>query len=51
MMDKPVVLVTRRVPPPVEARLRRDYRACVNEDDRIWGRTNSSSVPGVPPAC
>jgi glyoxylate reductase len=33
---KPVVLVTRRMPPAVTARVARDYEARLNEDDRIW---------------
>jgi len=34
---KPTVLVTRRVPPAVEARLVRDYRARLNDDDSVYG--------------
>ena len=34
---KPTVLVTRRLPEAVEARLRRDYDARLNADDRIYG--------------
>ncbi|HEX6957879.1 MAG TPA: D-glycerate dehydrogenase [Ferrovibrio sp.] len=35
-MPKPTILVTRRLPPAVEARLRRDYDAKLNQDDRIY---------------
>ncbi len=37
MADKPILLVTRRLPPDVEARIRRDYRAELNERDAVWG--------------
>ncbi|MSP89336.1 MAG: D-glycerate dehydrogenase [Alphaproteobacteria bacterium] len=36
LTEKPVILVTRRVPPPVEARIRDAYRATLNDDDRVW---------------
>jgi lactate dehydrogenase-like 2-hydroxyacid dehydrogenase len=36
MADKPVVLVTRRVPPNVEARVAADYDARLNRDDRLY---------------
>ena len=36
MPDKPSVLCTRRMPPNVEARLARDYRATLNPEDRIY---------------
>ncbi len=36
MPEKPVVLATRKLPPNVEARLRRDYRAILNPDDRRY---------------
>lgn len=35
-MSKPTILVTRRMPEAVEARLRRDYDARLNADDRIY---------------
>ena len=35
-MQKPVVLVTRKLPSVVEERLRRDYRARFNDDDRAY---------------
>jgi lactate dehydrogenase-like 2-hydroxyacid dehydrogenase len=35
---KPVVLVTRKLPPAVEDRLRRDYRPRLNPDDRLYSR-------------
>ncbi len=37
MTEKPILLVTRRLPPDVEARLKRDYRAVMNENDDVWG--------------
>lgn len=37
MTRKPVVLVTRKLPDAVEARLRRDYDARLNPDDRLYG--------------
>ena len=36
MTDKPVVLVTRKLPAAVEARLRRDYDPRLNEADRVY---------------
>lgn len=36
MAEKPVVLVTRRVPPNVEARVTADYDARLNRDDRLY---------------
>ena len=36
MAGKPVVLVTRKLPGEVEARLRRDYEPRLNEDDRLY---------------
>ena len=36
MADKPVVLVTRKLPPNVEARLERDYRPLLNAEDRLY---------------
>ena len=36
MTDKPRVLVTRRFPEAVEARLRCDYDAHLNTDDRLY---------------
>jgi lactate dehydrogenase-like 2-hydroxyacid dehydrogenase len=38
MADKPVLLVTRRLSDAVEARARRDYRAILNEADRVFTR-------------
>ncbi|MFC3677209.1 2-hydroxyacid dehydrogenase [Ferrovibrio xuzhouensis] len=35
-MAKPVLFVTRRMPPAVEARLLRDYDARLNPDDRVY---------------
>ena len=37
MADKPVLLLTRKLPDAVEARAARDYRAILNEDDRQFG--------------
>lgn len=34
MSDRPVVVVTRRLPAAVEARLEQDYIACLNHDDK-----------------
>lgn len=36
MTDKPVILVTRKLPDPVEARLSRDYDAILNPDDKLY---------------
>ena len=36
MSDKPVILVTRKLPDAVEARLQRDYRPMLNPDDRLY---------------
>jgi lactate dehydrogenase-like 2-hydroxyacid dehydrogenase len=36
MSSQPTVLVTRKLPDAVEARLRRDYDACHNPDDRLY---------------
>jgi lactate dehydrogenase-like 2-hydroxyacid dehydrogenase len=36
MSSKPVVVVTRRLPPAVEARLARDYEPRFNPDDRLY---------------
>jgi lactate dehydrogenase-like 2-hydroxyacid dehydrogenase len=38
MSVKPVVLVTRKLPPKVEDRLRRDYDARLNPDDRLYSK-------------
>ncbi len=38
MSTKPVVLVTRKLPPAVEDRLRRDYIARLNPDDRLYSK-------------
>lgn len=37
MSDKPVVVVTRKLPAAVEERLGRDYRALFNDEDRRYG--------------
>jgi glyoxylate reductase len=37
MSDKPKVLVTRRLPDAVLARVSKDYRAHLNEDDTLYG--------------
>jgi lactate dehydrogenase-like 2-hydroxyacid dehydrogenase len=36
MGGKPVVFVTRKLPKAVEERLRRDYEARLNSDDRLY---------------
>ena len=36
MSDKPVVLVGRKLPEAVEARLQRDYQPRLNPDDRLY---------------
>ena len=36
MSEKPSVLVTRKLPDAVEARLARDYRARFNPEDRLY---------------
>jgi lactate dehydrogenase-like 2-hydroxyacid dehydrogenase len=38
MNVKPVVLVTRKLPPKVEERLRHDYQARLNPDDRLYSK-------------
>ncbi len=38
MSDKPVVLVTRKLPEAVEERLRRDYEARLNPDDTLYSK-------------
>lgn len=38
MTDKPVILVTRKLPEAVEARLARDYDAILNPDDRLYSQ-------------
>jgi lactate dehydrogenase-like 2-hydroxyacid dehydrogenase len=38
MSPKPTVLVTRKLPAAVEARLRRDYEARLNPDDTLYSR-------------
>jgi lactate dehydrogenase-like 2-hydroxyacid dehydrogenase len=38
MSAKPVVLVTRKLPPKVEDRLRHDYQARLNPDDRLYSK-------------
>ena len=37
MSEKPAVLVTRKLPEAVEARLARDFKARFNADDRLYG--------------
>ncbi|MBE9556743.1 MAG: D-glycerate dehydrogenase [Proteobacteria bacterium] len=36
MSEKPVILVTRKLPPAVEDRLRQDYKPRLNPDDRLY---------------
>jgi lactate dehydrogenase-like 2-hydroxyacid dehydrogenase len=40
MSTRPTVLVTRKLPAAVEARLTRDYDARLNPDDRLYSRTD-----------
>jgi lactate dehydrogenase-like 2-hydroxyacid dehydrogenase len=39
MIDRPAILVTRKLPDAVTARLSRDYRPTLNPDDRRYGST------------
>ena len=38
MSDKPVILVTRKLPDAVEARLKSDYEAILNPDDALYSK-------------
>ena len=38
MSDKPVILVTRKLPDAVEARLKSDYKARLNPDDALYSK-------------
>lgn len=53
MSAKPVILVTRKLPDRVEARLARDYEAILNPDDRLYSQDDlvalSSQVDGFLP--
>ena len=52
MTDKPVVLVTRKLPEAVEERLRRDFEPLLNPDDRrLRRRTSCSSAAPTPTPC
>ena len=45
------ILVTRRLPPNVEARLDRDYRATLNSDDRVYASAEIiAAAPGLAPS-
>lgn len=44
MNGKPVILVTRRLPEAVQARLRRDYDARLNDDDTLYDRDSLVSA-------
>jgi lactate dehydrogenase-like 2-hydroxyacid dehydrogenase len=46
MKKKPRVVVTRQLPPAVEARLMRDYDAILNVDDRVIGTDELLSLAG-----
>ncbi len=46
MTKKPTILVTRRLPPAVEARAARDYDARLNADDRVYGADLPALVEG-----
>lgn len=43
-MPKPVLLVTRKLPPSVEARAARDYQAQLNADDALWAWDGAEMV-------
>ncbi len=45
MSGKPVVLVTRKLPPAVEARLQRDYEPRLNPDDHLY--TSDELIAGA----
>ncbi len=47
MTKKPTILVTRRMPPAVEARAIRGYEARLNADDRIYG----TDLPALAEGC
>ena len=38
MTDKKVVLITRKLPDAVEARLLRDYKPRLNSDDKLYSK-------------
>jgi lactate dehydrogenase-like 2-hydroxyacid dehydrogenase len=46
MTDRPIVLVSRRLPDAVEARLARDYQPRLNADDRIYDREQLLALAG-----
>ena len=46
MNEKPVVLVTRRLPPAVEQRLRRDYSARLNAEDEVYSSSKLLELAG-----
>lgn len=46
MSDKPVILVTRKLPDAVEARLQRDYRPILNPDDRLYSADEMIEMAG-----
>jgi lactate dehydrogenase-like 2-hydroxyacid dehydrogenase len=43
-MPKPVLLVTRKLPPTVEARAARDYQTHLNADDELWASDGAEIV-------
>jgi len=46
MSDKPVILVTRKLPDTVEARLKRDYNPMLNPDDRLYSTDELVELAG-----
>lgn len=46
MTNKPVVLVTRKLPDAVQARLERDYEPIFNEQDRLYGTDELLELAG-----
>ena len=47
MNDKPVVLVTRKLPDAVEARLQRDYAPRLNAEDEVYSAEQIIALAGV----
>ncbi len=53
MSDKPTILVTRKLPEAVEARLSRDYDVRLNSEDILYSKDelieNASGAQGILP--
>jgi hypothetical protein len=49
--DKPVVLVTRKLPDAVEGRLRRDFAPLLNPDDRRYDADELIARAAAAEAC